>query len=207
MTLSFTTVTGNTAGSQFGPKYLGFGGGIATKYGSSTLYNSIVAGNNVNSTYGGGADLYTFSNSQVYAAFSLVGNVDNSPTLIDLDPRGSLITGVGVGLVLDPLLRDNGGPTKTHALIPGSPAIDAGNPAFAGIPQIDQRGFLRKSGDRVDMGAFEANSSAAGGDVLQDVGLGAIPAGLADGHTGAMSWLGSLLLGLGGLWRRIRRRR
>jgi len=58
----------------------------------------------------------------------------------------------------DPLLgplQNNGGPTKTHALLPGSPAIDHGsNPA--GLT-FDQRGpgFARSTGAGVDIGAFE----------------------------------------------------
>ena len=55
------------------------------------------------------------------------------------------------------LLADNGGPTLTHALLPGSPAIDAGDPSFASPPDSDQRGapFVRVSGGRIDIGAFE----------------------------------------------------
>jgi hypothetical protein len=58
-------------------------------------------------------------------------------------------------------LADNGGPTKTHALLTGSPAIDAGDPeAVAGVgtvPQFDQRGtgFPRVMNSRIDIGAFE----------------------------------------------------
>ena len=64
-------------------------------------------------------------------------------------------------------LSDHGGPTKTHALLPLSPAIDAGNPAaVAGVgdvPLFDQRGtsFTRvfdgdgAGGARIDIGAFE----------------------------------------------------
>jgi hypothetical protein len=58
----------------------------------------------------------------------------------------------------DPLLlplADNGGPTRTRALAPGSPAIDAGN-NFAALAS-DQRGspFQRNAGTRPDIGAFE----------------------------------------------------
>jgi len=49
-------------------------------------------------------------------------------------------------------LRDNGGPTPTHALLPGSPAIDA-NP-YTG-PGADQRGVLRPQGGAYDIGAYE----------------------------------------------------
>lgn len=58
-------------------------------------------------------------------------------------------------------LADNGGPTWTHALLPGSPAIDAGDPALC--EATDQRGVARpKNGDGdgnpvCDIGAFEAD--------------------------------------------------
>ena len=58
-------------------------------------------------------------------------------------------------------LADNGGPTKTHALLVGSSAIDAGNPAAlagaGGVPFYDQRGppIGRVSGGRIDIGAVE----------------------------------------------------
>jgi hypothetical protein len=50
-------------------------------------------------------------------------------------------------------LADNGGPTWTMALLPGSPAIDAGTPL--GAPAADQRGIARPQGPGVDIGAFE----------------------------------------------------
>jgi len=72
--------------------------------------------------------------------------------------------------LLDPKLGplvDNGGPTKTHALLFGSPAIDAGNPQGCTDPQgailaTDQRGYARAAGiiigsgsPRCDIGAYE----------------------------------------------------
>jgi hypothetical protein len=54
------------------------------------------------------------------------------------------------------LLADNGGPTLTMALLPGSPAIDAGNTFLA--PATDQRGFSRPAGLAADIGAFEYGS-------------------------------------------------
>jgi len=53
-------------------------------------------------------------------------------------------------------LADNGGPTLTMALLPGSPAIDAGNTSLA--PTTDQRGFPRPAGLGADIGAFEYGS-------------------------------------------------
>jgi hypothetical protein len=58
-------------------------------------------------------------------------------------------------------LADNGGPTQTHALLAGSPAIGTGNAAaMAGVgdvPLFDQRGapYGRVVGSRIDIGAFE----------------------------------------------------
>ncbi len=51
-------------------------------------------------------------------------------------------------------LADNGGPTLTHALLAGSPAIDAANGAVC--PTTDQRGVARPQGPGCDIGAFEA---------------------------------------------------
>jgi hypothetical protein len=50
-------------------------------------------------------------------------------------------------------LQDNGGPTQTHALLAGSPALNAGNNAYA--TATDQRGFARIVGGTIDIGAFE----------------------------------------------------
>jgi hypothetical protein len=57
-------------------------------------------------------------------------------------------------------LADNRGPTLTMALLPGSPAIDAGNTALA--PATDQRGFPRPAGLAADIGAFEYSSVLLG---------------------------------------------
>ena len=56
-----------------------------------------------------------------------------------------------INLLLGPL-TNNGGPTLTHALLPGSPALDAGDDSLTGT---DQRGFPRRSGAQVDIGAYE----------------------------------------------------
>ena len=59
---------------------------------------------------------------------------------------------------LDPKLgplADNGGPTLTMALLPGSPAIDAGDTSLA--PTTDQRGFPRPFGLAADIGAYESS--------------------------------------------------
>jgi beta-glucanase (GH16 family) len=51
-------------------------------------------------------------------------------------------------------LANNGGPTLTHALLPGSPAIDAGDDAAC--PATDQRGTARPQGPHCDIGSYEA---------------------------------------------------
>ena len=81
----------------------------------------------------------------------------------NLDSDGTCIIGGAIGDITDPdpllgPLQDNGGPTETHALLPGSPAIDAGDDATC--PVADQRGVPRppeKDGDTTscDIGAYE----------------------------------------------------
>jgi hypothetical protein len=75
----------------------------------------------------------------------------------NLDSDGScFLTAAGDLSASDPLLAalaDNGGPTETQALLPGSPAIDAG--AADGCPRHDQRGIARPQGAGCDIGAFE----------------------------------------------------
>lgn len=67
-------------------------------------------------------------------------------------------------------LAENGGPTRTHALAPSSPALDAGKPQGAGgcpPPATDQRGVRRPQGARCDIGAFELVPSIS----INDVGV------------------------------------
>src|SRR5256884_367322 len=80
------------------------------------------------------------------------------------DDAGGFFTGPGDQINTDPLLgplQDNDGPTFTHALLPGSPAIDAGDPKFSPPPFFDQRGpgFNRVVNGRIDKGSFEVQSS------------------------------------------------
>jgi CSLREA domain-containing protein len=68
----------------------------------------------------------------------------------------------GVDPRLGPYATTNGGPTMTHALLPGSPAIDAGDDAAC--PATDQRGVARPQGDGCDIGAFEFEPVTLWGD-------------------------------------------
>jgi predicted outer membrane repeat protein len=86
------------------------------------------------------------------------------------DNGGGLLTATGDKVNVLPKfdlngLQDNGGPTLTIALRPGSPAIDAGDDSVLGLPYnlgTDQRlGFPRKSGSHADIGAFEYQQVAS----------------------------------------------
>jgi len=79
------------------------------------------------------------------------------------DDAFGILTGPGDQIRTDPKLgplQNNGGHTLTHALLPGSPAIDAGDPSFTPPPSFDQRGpgFLRIVDGRIDKGSFEVQS-------------------------------------------------
>jgi hypothetical protein len=62
---------------------------------------------------------------------------------------------VGVNPLLGPL-ADNGGPTRTHALLPGSPAINTGSNPLGLATDQRGTGFPRVSGAAADMGAYES---------------------------------------------------
>jgi hypothetical protein len=105
-----------------------------------TVYvaDTIVAGNSSNDVSG----------SLISQGYNLIGNT-----------TGCTLTGNLTGNIYgaDPLLgplQNNGGPTLTHGLLTGSPAIDAG-PAN-GAPNFDQRGVSRPQGTAEDIGAFES---------------------------------------------------
>ncbi len=78
-------------------------------------------------------------------------------------------------------LADNGGDTATHALLAGSPAIDAGD--NAACPATDQRGITRPQGAACDIGAYEYAQAQV--PALGAWGIGAIIAVLA----GALAWM------------------
>jgi hypothetical protein len=82
------------------------------------------------------------------------------------DNGGGSLTATGDQINTDPLLgplQDNGGPTFTHALLPSSPAINAGDPSFTPPPFFDQRGpdFDRVVNGRIDIGSFELQGTPA----------------------------------------------
>jgi hypothetical protein len=94
------------------------------------------------------------------------GHVTSLGYNLSSDDGGGYLNGPGDQIDTDPMLgplQDNGGPTFTHALLPGSPAINAGDPKFTPPPYYDQRGpdFLRVRNGRIDVGSFEVQAGSA----------------------------------------------
>jgi CSLREA domain-containing protein len=156
-TLINTTLSDNSAE--------GSGGGLhVTGSGAVTLRNVTLAENTATDTPG-------------HAIYQQFGTIAATNTLVTRTDAGACRLNDGItwtaGMVqgadttcgaadanltvgVDPLasvLGNNGGPTLTHALQLGSPAIDAGD---VSCPATDQRGVARPQGAACDIGAFEA---------------------------------------------------
>ena len=91
------------------------------------------------------------------------GTITSYGYSVSSDDGGGYLNGPGDQINTDPVLgplQDNGGPTFTHALLPGSPAINTGDPNFVGPPDYDQRGpgYDRVRGGRIDVGSFEVQN-------------------------------------------------
>ena len=147
LTLVNSTVTGNTSRGLL-------------VYSSSNLsvdlQNTIVANNSAGDIIG---------SKIVTGSYNVIGNASNAGGLTD-GVNGNIVGNSGSGTIdistiLDTTLSDNGGPTKTHALVSGSPAIDAGDPTS--LLTTDQRGYDRPVNAVVDIGAYEFNATAPGG--------------------------------------------
>jgi hypothetical protein len=167
-----STITGNIAG-QLDP----VGAATSGLYVSSSSFtleldHVILAGNHVRP--GVIPDLRIVQLQSVTIRNSLIGDNTGTPLaeapLGSPDVNGNLIgkpISAGGSGVIDPLLaplHSNGGPTLTHALLPGSPALDAGALVTGPPLGYDQRGnpFSRMvdgTGDgivRIDVGAYES---------------------------------------------------
>lgn len=149
-----STFSGNTADE--------FGGGVfvndTTTIQSSTLADN-VAPSGASLFVGGTTAVATLRNTVITS-----NGVDCGTTSSTIASAGHNVSsdtscnlaGTGDLSATDPLLgplADNGGPTYTHALLEGSPAIDAGD--NANCPTVDQRGASRPQGAGCDIGAFE----------------------------------------------------
>ena len=164
-TVTNVTITNNRSDTDGNSSGLSDGGGVA---GAVFTRNSIFVGNSM------GSDANPTPNDVADSAdpassFNLIGVCDECGLFNGFNNNQLGINNAGLGP-----LADNGGPTLTHALLAGSPALDAGNnafvasPTFSGPPFTDQRGagFNRiidgPDGDAtasVDAGAFEQQVS------------------------------------------------
>ena len=146
LTFTNTTISGNSANE---------GGGIYAAGSANTSRNTIIALN----TSPNGPDM----NGQLTSeGFNLIGN-NSGATISPAQPSDQIGTPASP---IDPLLgplQNNGGPTFTHALLVGSPAIDQGESSGS---MTDQRRFIRPvdfpdianvtGGDGADIGALES---------------------------------------------------
>ncbi len=163
-TLTDVTFSSNTAFSDGGGMY---------NYSSSPTLTNVTFSTNSAINYGGGG-MYNYSSSpklmNTLIANSASGGdcVNSALSALNGASSNNLIEGIGsnaCGLTngvngniigqdpnLGPL-ANNGGFTQTHALLAGSPAIDAGT--NTGCPATDQRGVTRPQGAACDIGAYE----------------------------------------------------
>ncbi len=182
VTIINSTISGNSSTN--------IGGGIYTALGTVTIINSTISGN---SATGFGGGIY-ISNTPVNVRNTLIaGNTtsNGSPDVRTLNAMsfnslGNNLIGNNLGSAITPTTGDQigtsaapinpllaplgnyGGPTQTRALLPGSPALNAGNNCVLTNScasnnlgfnlTTDQRGagFNRQVGGTVDIGAFES---------------------------------------------------
>jgi predicted outer membrane repeat protein len=123
------TFKDNTAGSQGGNIYVGGANNPLI-----SLKNTLLASGSPNN-----CDFHVLSTGHNLESANSCG-LTSSGDLVNQNPK------LGI-------LQNNGGPTRTHALLGGSPAIDAGT--NSGCPATDQRGASRPKGLRCDIGSYE----------------------------------------------------
>lgn len=147
-----TTISGNSSGGN---------GGAVLNLGTFTAANATIASNSA--IAGGG--VYNSAMATLRSTIVAGNSPENcagaaavTSSGYNLDDSASCgFAGAGDLSGVDPLLgplADNGGPSSTHALLAGSPAVDAGSPSCP-PPTTDQRGTARPQGARCDIGALE----------------------------------------------------
>ncbi|HXU34627.1 MAG TPA: IPTL-CTERM sorting domain-containing protein, partial [Thermoanaerobaculia bacterium] len=149
--LRLTTVSNNTATLRGGSL---LGGGPA---GTVQVDHSILANGTPQDVDGGGGPLTLTAN------YSLIET-----------PGTTVVVGAHNLTGTDPLLgplASNGGPTLTHLPLPGSPVLDAGDPAIPSPPATDQRGAARIVGPAIDLGSVEGGLAIVEVPTLSQAGL------------------------------------
>lgn len=197
LTVVNSTVTGNSAGF-FG------GGAIRADGGTLILTHTTLSGNAASGTDGtsglGGGAIFNFSDAAVIVLRNtlLANNTAWNGSCVGATSDGggnlswpdSSCPGINQDPLLDPAgLQDNGGPTETIALQPGSPAVDAA--VTANCPATDQRGVARPQGAGCDTGAFELDVLAIEIDIrpgsdknrVNVSGRGAVPVAILGSPT------------------------
>jgi hypothetical protein len=155
LTLSQSTVSGNSA-YRGGGVYVRTNSYFDSTYGTFALRQTLISGNLASS----GAEVLSIGGPRVYVNDHNLFGHDGTSGLsgvsygaTDVVPSSALST------ILNTTLTFNGGPTKTHALVSGSAAVDA-IPA-ANCSTTDQRGYLRPGtgSTSCDIGAYELNAT------------------------------------------------
>ncbi len=154
-----STVSGNLAET---------GGGIAAfsgYYHPNRIHYSTLTNNTAATGSGAGLFSDSYHDGEPTVESSVIANntgdnctVIDEPLILEgqnFDDDGSCGAEWAFLTGLDPELRDNGGPTETHALLVGSNAIDGADGQCSGLS--DQRGLTRSDG-LCDAGAFELNA-------------------------------------------------
>ncbi|MET0503213.1 MAG: VCBS repeat-containing protein [Candidatus Binatia bacterium] len=192
LTIVNSTISGNTANTDAGGIW-SFGTSPSVSVFNSTIANNRSDNDLNGSGVGGGVNVlagtFNFQNTVIANNFegallrdcsgTLTSNGNTLMRVVNCTVNGA--TPIVANPLLGPL-QNNGGPTATHALLTGSPAINAGNPSgcrdqFGALLQKDQRGLLRTVGARCDIGAFERSGFTANfdvdfdGDGRNDVGI------------------------------------
>jgi CSLREA domain-containing protein len=175
-TITNTTVSGNTATER--------GGGVFNLLGLTSIEHSTITDNTAPETWASGVDSNgNFATRTEVLSSIISGNTNTDVDSFDdgstnsFDSKGYNLIGDGNATsafgqsgdqsgVGDPklgALAGNGGPTKTHTLLAGSPATDAipqGTNGCGTTFTEDQRGAARPQGSRCDIGAFELDSTS-----------------------------------------------
>ena len=182
-TISLLTIVNSTIvrNETDGPRESFSAGGIYVRSPTfATIHNTIVAGNRERDSNDGimyDGDIVGFV---LFANSNVIGHAETSGGMSH-GVNGNIVGNNGEGTrplfeIIQTVRLRNGGPTSTHSLVPGSPAINAGNNSLAvdenGNPlTTDQRGtgFPRIGAGRVDIGAFEVLPDSDGDGVVDEI--------------------------------------